>query len=305
MNYMEEVQMGCCGWLWNSWLCLGLGILPISVGILTAATFAISYSIAVVLKHVAAGFPYISDTGTEPPESCIFGQLLNITAMLVAATVYVRYKQVLEYNHRPEDSGLLLLNKFSAWLGMFIALGMSLVANFQESSVIIVHVVGAFMCFGCGIIYGFLQTAMSYKMYPHQNSLAVCRVRLIILVFATLCFITSILHKVPLSLQILVSFLRKDFPRKTNLAQLCDIIFYYPTAIFLVKCFACVQGFVPHVVSTAAEWGMSICFILFFFTYIREFQKITMEAQIRLFTDVLSLPCDLERSIGSEEVIPT
>ncbi|XP_078588061.1 DNA damage-regulated autophagy modulator protein 2-like isoform X1 [Branchiostoma floridae x Branchiostoma japonicum] len=279
MNYMEEVQMGCCGWLWNSWLCLGLGILPISVGILTAATFAISYSIAVVLKHVAAGFPYISDTGTEPPESCIFGQLLNITAMLVAATVYVRYKQVLEYNHRPEDSGLLLLNKFSAWLGMFIALGMSLVANFQESSVIIVHVVGAFMCFGCGIIYGFLQTAMSYKMYPHQNSLAVCRVRLIILVFATLCFITTIVAG---------GLAARDYHGT-------DIEKWLPQD----------GGFVPHVVSTAAEWGMSICFILFFFTYIREFQKITMEAQIRLFTDVLSLPCDLERSIGSEEVIPT
>jgi hypothetical protein len=29
-----------------------------------------------------------------PPESCIFSQLINIGALLVAITIYIRYKQV-------------------------------------------------------------------------------------------------------------------------------------------------------------------------------------------------------------------
>jgi hypothetical protein len=33
-------------------------------------------------EHVWPAFPYISDTGALPPESCIFGQALNIGAFL-------------------------------------------------------------------------------------------------------------------------------------------------------------------------------------------------------------------------------
>ena len=40
------------------------------------------YGIAVGGKHVEPGFPYISDTGTYPPESCVFGQLMNLGALL-------------------------------------------------------------------------------------------------------------------------------------------------------------------------------------------------------------------------------
>lgn len=41
-----------------------------------------SYIMAVILGHVEAGFPYISDTATSAPESCIFAQFVNMTATL-------------------------------------------------------------------------------------------------------------------------------------------------------------------------------------------------------------------------------
>ncbi|KAG5452678.1 hypothetical protein CSKR_114478 [Clonorchis sinensis] len=37
---------------------------------------------AASLDHISILFPYISDTGTWVPESCIFGQLLNMAATL-------------------------------------------------------------------------------------------------------------------------------------------------------------------------------------------------------------------------------
>lgn len=40
------------------------------------------YSISVLLGHTEPNFPYISDTGTYSPESCIFGQFVNIGAFL-------------------------------------------------------------------------------------------------------------------------------------------------------------------------------------------------------------------------------
>ncbi|PSN50329.1 hypothetical protein C0J52_10123 [Blattella germanica] len=44
---------------------------------------ALAYSIAVANKHVPAWFPYISETGDFPPESCIFSLLLNIEAFVI------------------------------------------------------------------------------------------------------------------------------------------------------------------------------------------------------------------------------
>lgn len=40
------------------------------------------YIIAVYNEHVEPGFPYISETGSFSPESCIFGQFLNVAAFI-------------------------------------------------------------------------------------------------------------------------------------------------------------------------------------------------------------------------------
>lgn len=40
------------------------------------------YGISLSNKHISSVWPYISDTGSLPPESCVFGQLLNIAAFL-------------------------------------------------------------------------------------------------------------------------------------------------------------------------------------------------------------------------------
>lgn len=62
------------------WFIRGLAFYPIFVIIWTYLTFSISYIISVARGDVDPGFPYISDTGARKPESCVFGQMLNITA---------------------------------------------------------------------------------------------------------------------------------------------------------------------------------------------------------------------------------
>ena len=56
-------------------------IIYILVSLLPIA-FILTYLVAVLFGHVVPGFPYISDTGTLPPESCIFGQFLTIGVFL-------------------------------------------------------------------------------------------------------------------------------------------------------------------------------------------------------------------------------
>ena len=88
-------------------------MIPLSDSQATAAlfpaTFLTTYGIAVSLGHADSLWPYISDTGTrgdisiicmsltpgtKPPESCIFGQFLNIGAFLLSVLFYIKYKQV-------------------------------------------------------------------------------------------------------------------------------------------------------------------------------------------------------------------
>ncbi len=195
-----------------------------------------------------------SDTGTEPPESCIFGQLLNIAALFAFATIFVRYKQINEY-YQDVPGGVLKCNKAAVILGSLAALGMSLVANFQETNVIIVHLIGATMCFALGFVYGFLQSWISYKVTPQHCSIHMCRLRLSLSVIATILFVTTMVFAGVAQMQWDGTDSRKWLPED--------------------------GGFALHVVSTASEWGMAIAFLIFFFTFIREFQKIEIAAEIK------------------------
>uniref|UniRef100_K1QLA5 DNA damage-regulated autophagy modulator protein 2 n=1 Tax=Magallana gigas TaxID=29159 RepID=K1QLA5_MAGGI len=78
--------------------------------------------------------------------------------------------------------------------GGLSALGLSLVANFQETNLEGVHMTGAAMTIGCGILYMFSQTALSYKM---ADTLSLSRLRLIMAVICSLTAASCILHGYP------------------------------------------------------------------------------------------------------------
>lgn len=66
------------------WRCGGPGVghIPVILTIFTVVTVAVTYGLAVYRGDVDPIFPYISDAGAKRPESCIFGQLLNICSFL-------------------------------------------------------------------------------------------------------------------------------------------------------------------------------------------------------------------------------
>ena len=119
---------------------------PIATAILYPVTFFFTYFLAVFLGHTEFDWPYISDTSAKPPESCIFGQLVNIGALLTGITVYIRYKQVYEFYHSHQISITShRINQLGLILGWAGALGISLVANFQETEVFSVCRTSAFV----------------------------------------------------------------------------------------------------------------------------------------------------------------
>jgi len=246
-----------------------MSYLPLLLVVLSVATFVTTYIIAIVKGDVAVYFPYISDTGTTSPESCIFSQFLNICAALALGTIYVRYKLALALGGL-EDPKLRRLNFVGLILGVFTSLGLSLVANFQETNLEPVHVTGAFLVFGVGVIYAFIQTALSYHMYPDFNGLYICRCRLAL----STC---SLLAMVVTSTGAAISRMQKKADT--------DRLHWKPED----------PGFAAHIVSTIGEWVTAIVFLCYFLTFVRDFTKLRLDVHPQLHV----------RHLDEEPVYPT
>ena len=65
----------------------------------------------------------------------------------------------------------------------------------QETSIEVMHVIGAFMVFGLGVLFMLLDTSISYLMCPMYNGRYICRVRLAVAMVGLVSLFTSILSK--------------------------------------------------------------------------------------------------------------
>ncbi|XP_008299211.1 DNA damage-regulated autophagy modulator protein 1 [Stegastes partitus] len=229
--------------LW--WFTQGVCALPAFLVIWSSGTFIISYIIAIVRHDVEIIFPYISDTGANPPESCIFGLMTFIVACAAMATIYARYKFVDKMN---EDTRAVnqKLNLAALWIGLITCLGMCIVATFQETTMTIAHDIGAALFFVSGVLYIILQSVISYQAFPFGATITVCWTRALIASIAALAFFPTVICA--------------GFVKRTDLHMKKDD----PAYPF-------------HVASAACEWTVAFSFVCFFLTYIHEFKMFTLE----------------------------
>ncbi|XP_063797715.1 modulator of macroautophagy TMEM150B [Pseudophryne corroboree] len=156
-------------------------LLPIILTIWATAGIWIVYAMAVSNGSVNMTdvFPYISTCGSYPPQSCIFGQILNIGAMLAIWISAIRFQQIRDYGCHSH------LNSFGLALGFLCALGTSIVGNFQQSVHLQTHLAGAFMAFVIGNIYFWVQTALTYRVEPRHGGCWIGPLRFILCVATT------------------------------------------------------------------------------------------------------------------------
>lgn len=211
--------------------------------------------ISIILGHCEVAWPYISDTGVHIPESCIFSQLLNIVSSLIALTIVIRYKQVIQQcrdSLLPDANKVFWLNKVSLFIGLASAAGVSIVANFQELQLFTIHMIGAFSAFGFGLIYCAIQTKLSYHMYPIVKSgLFLARCRLALTIILAITFITSSVFG-PISIKYFHG---------------TDTTNWKPTD----------GGYLYHVISSVCEWisALSINFYILSFAHEFKFMSIS------------------------------
>ncbi|KAF5400246.1 DNA damage-regulated autophagy modulator protein 2 [Paragonimus heterotremus] len=226
----------------------GLHFIPILICILMTLAFVISYTLAVSHDHISVAFPYISDTGTWVPESCVFGQLLNLIATLSGFCAYVWHKQALARLPFGSRIRLRRCTHLALVSGLISAFGTSLVANFQETAVWSIHLTGAALLYGCGLVYMALVTRISY----HYGSSKLCILRILLCLLSTLSAIL-----IP-STGTVARFMYDG----TNIRK------WKPTD----------QGYAYHAVSSFSEWFLAFCFLSFFCTMVTELKDYTVRA---------------------------
>ncbi|NXU04120.1 DRAM1 protein, partial [Buphagus erythrorhynchus] len=177
----------------------GVAFVPALLVSWSSATFIISYAMAVLAGHVEPLVPYISDTGTKPPESGVFGFMINISALLAAITMYIRYLLIEKQNESPQFIRTSC-NMFTLCVGLMGCTGMGIVATFQELAVPSVHDIGALVALGSGVVYITLQSIISYKSCPRWNTYFVCHIRMAISVISCIAFIPMIVFASKISM---------------------------------------------------------------------------------------------------------
>ncbi|XP_047245350.1 DNA damage-regulated autophagy modulator protein 1 [Girardinichthys multiradiatus] len=229
------------------WFMQGLCFLPVFLVVWSSCTFIVPYLIALFRGDVDIIFPYISDTGANPPESCIFGLMTFISACAGCATIYTRYKYVEKLS---EQNSLVkpCLNKATLLLGIIACFGMCIVATFQETVVTSVHDFGALTFFITGVVYIILQSVLSFKAYPYGSSICVCRARLVIATIAAAAFFPTV------------------------------ICAYFVTQTTLHR-HTYDKDYRFHVVSAVCEWIVAFSFICFFLTYIEDFKIFKLQVR--------------------------
>ncbi|CAF1121394.1 unnamed protein product, partial [Brachionus calyciflorus] len=224
---------------------LALLIFCISVPI----AFGITYVVSVSNGDIPAFFPYISDTGTLPPASCIFGQFVDIGTALIFFICLIRYYHIKCLIMSRRSKNMINWNKFSFIFGNISCLGLSLVGNFQFTNQFILHSIGAVLSFGGLFIYINIQIYIS-KYFASELKLKNW-VHIYRLVFICLSTISSIIS----SIFLVISFSKFDGE---------DRLQWKPTD----------SGFVEHVISSSSEWVFVLLLIMVFASFTNEFKQI-------------------------------
>lgn len=167
--------------------------------------------------------------------------------------IYIRYRQIIQIYVQHDEIRLLTerLNWTGVWIGLGSCLGISIVANFQETNVRIMHYVGAFLCFGCGTVYFWIQAFISYSLQPFIGTLIKSHIRMGLAALCTIFFIviavTGIISHI---------LYEGQDPRK-----------WYPSD----------GGWYYHVASSVSEWIMSMIFSFYILSFTDEFRLIGLD----------------------------
>ncbi|XP_076313647.1 DNA damage-regulated autophagy modulator protein 1-like [Tachypleus tridentatus] len=244
-----------------------VGWIPLSLALLLLLGVIVVYIWAVIREDVRAWIPYISEAGGYPPESGVFGIFLFLGALLGLLTMTLRYFIVIENTQR-NNKIVKILNILGLFVGLVSIVGMVTVATYPvgfnsnddnksewRKHILLPHTIGAFMLFIVGVVYTLLQTIVTYLMYPRHHGLTLFYIRLVCGALALISLITM-MSAVSVENQTWID--RNENGTESG------------------------EQTTGQRISIAAEWLLALFFISYFFTFYKEFQKISLSLEIQI-----------------------
>ncbi|XP_019860212.1 PREDICTED: DNA damage-regulated autophagy modulator protein 1-like [Amphimedon queenslandica] len=236
----------------------GLELLVVIVAVIQCIGFIITYILAAYYGHLTPFFPYISNTGGKPPESCIFTLICSISSIIWLLIIYIRYIQVKQY-YQKDINRIKFLNQFTFFIGAVSVFGLLLVGSFQDHNVNAkVHMIGAFTLWIFGILHMWFQTLVSYKIYHTGLTRRIDKVNIFgRLIISLMAVIISIIG--------LISMKVSEQQRVHKEGQYDP--FYWDSSVV---------GYPLHLTSTISEWCLGLTFVLFFLTFHVDFYRASL-----------------------------
>ena len=220
------------------------------------------YTIAVGTDAVHPVFPYISDTGTTPPSSCVFGLFLSISAGFGVGVIFIQHRHL---ESKITHQGLHTLNDVAMLAGLLTCLGMIMVASFQWTVAGVPHIVGSAMVYLFGGMYCWCQSVLSIKRVGPLTSRCVIMLRLV------LSFVVLAGWAVALLFMMLAN------AEATDAASYNGTTFGWNKKLHWNSTY---PGYAQHLVSAFSEWSSSFALLLFFATYYKDFKSLNTKMHI-------------------------
>ncbi|GIY57076.1 uncharacterized protein CEXT_109131 [Caerostris extrusa] len=198
-------------------------------------------------------------------QSGICSVALYFIAIIGSVMISVRYVHVSSQNET-KNWRLNVLNKLGLSIGYVSFSGLVVVASFPvrmdpgkqllwDPPVLLLPLMGAFFAFFFGALYLLLQTAISLFFYEGNGRLVL--LRFVFFIICSTCFTTSTLTTM---------FMDKKPPSDGIYLQ-SDVMTKFISE--------------PNVVSSLSEWLMVLFFALYFLTFVRESESISVAITFR------------------------
>ncbi|KAK3102000.1 hypothetical protein FSP39_008019 [Pinctada imbricata] len=202
----------------------------------------------------------ITYTATGDPERTIFSQFVNIGAVLLFSNGFIRYlhnKKI--FVTSKEERRWHIVNLVALCLMITSSIGLSMVGNFPTSVEKVPHYLGAFLAFGFGVAYCWVQTKISWRMKERRLA-GQDRSRVPLLQFIN-CICSTVFNSKSLTLSLvgisaIIYKARKSAGDPTETGYLRGV----------------------YLLSTISEWLLAISYSTFILTFIPLFSGLKLKA---------------------------
>ncbi|XP_045136265.1 DNA damage-regulated autophagy modulator protein 2-like isoform X3 [Portunus trituberculatus] len=176
----------------------------------------------------------------------------------LAVTVWGRHKQIESYSSQALiNKDLKTTSRVATFFGLLSAFGLFLVGNFQSTSIITIHLIGAVLAFGIGTIYLWMQSVMSLNLSPRVNGRAVMVVRFVCSVMATLFLLITIVFSV-------LHDMANEGKDNSYLPESSD--WWRREGR---------EKWSYHILATSNEWLLSFTYVIMLLTLVPEFKRLS------------------------------